>query len=94
LADCLARADDPREALKAHEAQRLPAANKVVLTNRAYPPDFINIKVEERSATGRSTTSTATSPKPSCGRSRSTTSASRGSRWGMWACGSGAAVAA
>jgi 5-methylphenazine-1-carboxylate 1-monooxygenase len=47
LADCLARADDPREALKAHEAQRLPAANKVVLTNRAYPPDFINIKVEE-----------------------------------------------
>jgi 2-polyprenyl-6-methoxyphenol hydroxylase-like FAD-dependent oxidoreductase len=47
LADCIARASDPRDALKAYEAQRLPAANKVVLTNRAYPPDFINIKVEE-----------------------------------------------
>ena len=33
--------------LRAYEAQRLPVANKVVLTNRAHPPDFINIKVEE-----------------------------------------------
>jgi 2-polyprenyl-6-methoxyphenol hydroxylase-like FAD-dependent oxidoreductase len=47
LADCLARGRDPRDALKEYEAQRLPAANKVVLTNRAHPPDFINIKVEE-----------------------------------------------
>jgi 2-polyprenyl-6-methoxyphenol hydroxylase-like FAD-dependent oxidoreductase len=47
LADCLARGGDPRDALKDYEAQRLPAANKVVLTNRAHPPDFINIKVEE-----------------------------------------------
>jgi 2-polyprenyl-6-methoxyphenol hydroxylase-like FAD-dependent oxidoreductase len=47
LADCLARSGDPRDALKEYEAQRLPAANKVVLTNRAHPPDFINIKVEE-----------------------------------------------
>jgi 2-polyprenyl-6-methoxyphenol hydroxylase-like FAD-dependent oxidoreductase len=47
LAECLATHADPREALKAYEAQRLPAANKVVLTNRDYPPDFINIKVEE-----------------------------------------------
>ncbi len=47
LADCLASASDPRDALKEYQAQRLPAANKVVLTNRAYPPDFINIKVEE-----------------------------------------------
>ncbi len=47
LADALARGGDPRDALKEYEAQRLPAANKVVLTNRAHPPDFINIKVEE-----------------------------------------------
>jgi 2-polyprenyl-6-methoxyphenol hydroxylase-like FAD-dependent oxidoreductase len=47
LADCLAGGGDPRDALKEYEAQRLPAANKVVLTNRAHPPDFINIKVEE-----------------------------------------------
>ena len=38
---------DPRDALRAYEAQRLPVANKVVRTNRAHPPDFINIKVEE-----------------------------------------------
>jgi 5-methylphenazine-1-carboxylate 1-monooxygenase len=47
LADCLARGGDPRDALRDYEAQRLPAANSVVLTNRAQPPDFINIKVEE-----------------------------------------------
>jgi 2-polyprenyl-6-methoxyphenol hydroxylase-like FAD-dependent oxidoreductase len=47
LADALARGGDPRDALKDYEAQRLPVANKVVLTNRAHPPDFINIKVEE-----------------------------------------------
>jgi 2-polyprenyl-6-methoxyphenol hydroxylase-like FAD-dependent oxidoreductase len=47
LADCLARGGDPRDALKQYESQRLPVANKVVLTNRAHPPDFINIKVEE-----------------------------------------------
>jgi 2-polyprenyl-6-methoxyphenol hydroxylase-like FAD-dependent oxidoreductase len=47
LADCLARGGDSRDALKEYEAQRLPVANKVVLTNRANPPDFINIKVEE-----------------------------------------------
>jgi 5-methylphenazine-1-carboxylate 1-monooxygenase len=47
LADCLARGGDPRDALKEYEAMRLPAANRVVLTNRAHPPDFINIKVEE-----------------------------------------------
>jgi 5-methylphenazine-1-carboxylate 1-monooxygenase len=47
LADCLARAEDPREALKEYEALRLPVANNVVLTNRANPPDFINIRVEE-----------------------------------------------
>jgi len=47
LAECLARAPDPRDALRDYEARRLPAANKVVLTNRAHPPDFINIRVEE-----------------------------------------------
>jgi 5-methylphenazine-1-carboxylate 1-monooxygenase len=47
LADCLLREADPRAALKAYEAERLPRANKVVLTNRANPPDFINIRVEE-----------------------------------------------
>ena len=51
LADCLATTaaahGDARDALRAYEAQRLPVANKVVLTNRAHPPDFINIKVEE-----------------------------------------------
>jgi 2-polyprenyl-6-methoxyphenol hydroxylase-like FAD-dependent oxidoreductase len=47
LADCLARGGDPRDALAEYESQRLPAANKVVLTNRAHPPDFINIRVEE-----------------------------------------------
>lgn len=47
LAECLAQASDPREALRDYEARRLPAANQVVLTNRAHPPDFINIRVEE-----------------------------------------------
>lgn len=47
LVDCLLREADPRAALKAYEAERLPRANKVVLTNRANPPDFINIRVEE-----------------------------------------------
>jgi hypothetical protein len=36
-----------REALRDYEARRLVAANKVVVNNRAHPPDFINIKVEE-----------------------------------------------
>ena len=47
LADCLAAGDDPRDALKAYEAQRREATGKVVRTNREHPPDFINIKVEE-----------------------------------------------
>jgi 2-polyprenyl-6-methoxyphenol hydroxylase-like FAD-dependent oxidoreductase len=47
LADAIARGDDRVAALKAYEAERLPRANKVVLTNRTQPPDFINIKVEE-----------------------------------------------
>jgi len=47
LADCLATAADPRDALKAYEAARAEPAANVVRTNRAQPPDFINIKVEE-----------------------------------------------
>jgi len=47
LADCLAAAGDPRDALAAYEAARREATGKVVRTNREHPPDFINIKVEE-----------------------------------------------
>ena len=47
LADFLKSSADPREALKAYETARSAAAAKVVRTNRAHPPDFINIKVEE-----------------------------------------------
>ena len=47
LADCLAAAGDPRDALTAYEAARREATAKVVRTNREHPPDFINIKVEE-----------------------------------------------
>lgn len=49
LADALARApDDPTAALVAYEAERLPATTKVVLTNRANPPDAILRVVHER----------------------------------------------
>jgi 2-polyprenyl-6-methoxyphenol hydroxylase-like FAD-dependent oxidoreductase len=47
LADCLQQASDSRDALRAYEAERLPATARVVRTNREFPPDFINIKVEE-----------------------------------------------
>jgi len=47
LADCLARHDDPRAALQAYEIARMGATAKVVRTNREYPPDFINVRVEE-----------------------------------------------
>lgn len=47
LADFLRNCTDPREALKAYEAARVEPAAQVVRTNRAQPPDFINIKVEE-----------------------------------------------
>jgi 5-methylphenazine-1-carboxylate 1-monooxygenase len=47
LADCLARNEDPRAALLAYEAIRVPVTARVVRTNREQPPDFINIKVEE-----------------------------------------------
>src|SRR5262249_12841257 len=48
LTECLlANREDAPAALKAYEAARAPATAKVVRTNREYPPDFINIKVEE-----------------------------------------------
>ena len=47
LADILAKAGDAAGALKEYEAVRLGPASKVVRTNREFPPDFINIKVEE-----------------------------------------------
>jgi 2-polyprenyl-6-methoxyphenol hydroxylase-like FAD-dependent oxidoreductase len=47
LADYLQQASAPRDALRAYEAERLPATACVVRTNREFPPDFINIKVEE-----------------------------------------------
>ncbi len=47
LADCLQKHADPRDALQAYEDARAKPAAKVVETNRATPPDFINIKVEE-----------------------------------------------
>jgi 5-methylphenazine-1-carboxylate 1-monooxygenase len=51
LADCLAVCHagrrDLRDALRDYESRRLGPASDVVRTNRAHPPDFINIKVEE-----------------------------------------------
>lgn len=47
LADCLKANPDMPAALKAYEDARLAPTTKVVRTNREFPPDFINIKVEE-----------------------------------------------
>jgi 2-polyprenyl-6-methoxyphenol hydroxylase-like FAD-dependent oxidoreductase len=46
LADCLSRLDVPA-ALAAYEDARRETTAKIVRTNREFPPDFINIKVEE-----------------------------------------------
>jgi 2-polyprenyl-6-methoxyphenol hydroxylase-like FAD-dependent oxidoreductase len=47
LADLLQQHADPVAALAAYEKKRLDATAKVVRTNRAHPPDFINIRCEE-----------------------------------------------
>jgi len=47
LADCLDAHDTVAAALGAYQDARLPATTKVVLANRANPPDIINIRVEE-----------------------------------------------
>ena len=48
LADLLAGAPDPAEALRQYEALRLPATANVVRTNRQNPPDAIVREVVER----------------------------------------------
>jgi 2-polyprenyl-6-methoxyphenol hydroxylase-like FAD-dependent oxidoreductase len=47
LAEKLGDGGDRQAALKAYEAIRRPATSKIVLANRAHPPDVINIKVAE-----------------------------------------------
>ena len=47
LADWLHDCADPRDALAAYESARRDATGRIVRTNREYPPDFINIKVEQ-----------------------------------------------
>ena len=49
LAAELSSKDDPREALAAYEAQRLPATSNVVRMNRQNPPDAILREVYLRS---------------------------------------------
>jgi flavin-dependent dehydrogenase len=46
LADLLLKME-PVAALQAYEAARLEPTAKVVRTNREFPPDFINIKVDQ-----------------------------------------------
>ena len=46
-AEALAAADNPLDALKAYEAERVEPTGKVVRTNRSSPPDVIIMKVEE-----------------------------------------------
>ncbi len=48
LADQLAMQRDWPAALRRYENERLPAANRVVLTNRTTPPDFLIHMVQER----------------------------------------------
>ncbi len=48
LAGCLKRCSSPEAALQAYDAERVEAANKVVLMNRTNPPDAILREVDER----------------------------------------------
>jgi 2-polyprenyl-6-methoxyphenol hydroxylase-like FAD-dependent oxidoreductase len=47
LAELIGKGGDPVAALKGYEKARLGPTAKVVETNRKFPPDFINIKVDE-----------------------------------------------
>jgi 2-polyprenyl-6-methoxyphenol hydroxylase-like FAD-dependent oxidoreductase len=47
LAEELAKAGDPREALARYEELRREATAKIVRTNREFPPDYIIMKVDE-----------------------------------------------
>ncbi len=49
LADELSKTNDPQLALKSYETLRLAPTAKIVLTNRATPPDFIIMKADELS---------------------------------------------
>jgi len=49
LADELSKTSDPQGALKSYETLRLAPTAKIVLTNRATPPDFIIMKADELS---------------------------------------------
>ncbi|RJF89851.1 flavin-dependent oxidoreductase [Oleomonas cavernae] len=48
LAKALLAAEDPRQALRAYEAERLAATSRVVLMNRSTPPDIILKVVHDR----------------------------------------------
>lgn len=48
LAEAIAAADNPRDALHAYEAARIGPTGNVVRTNRSSPPDVIIMTVEER----------------------------------------------
>jgi 2-polyprenyl-6-methoxyphenol hydroxylase-like FAD-dependent oxidoreductase len=47
LADFLSHTSDECEALADYEEARLDVTSHIVRTNRQYPPDYINIKVDE-----------------------------------------------
>jgi 2-polyprenyl-6-methoxyphenol hydroxylase-like FAD-dependent oxidoreductase len=47
LADRLAEGGDPRDALKAYEAERSGPTARVVRANREHPPDYLIARVEE-----------------------------------------------
>ena len=49
LADLLAAAADPRQALVDYERERLEPTARIVETNRTVPPDFIIMKADELS---------------------------------------------
>jgi 2-polyprenyl-6-methoxyphenol hydroxylase-like FAD-dependent oxidoreductase len=53
LARLLKSEPDPAAALKAYEAQRLPATGKIVLQNRTAPPNVIVDTVEQRTGDKR-----------------------------------------
>ena len=73
LADELSKTSDPQVALKSYETLRLAPTAKIVLTNRATPPDFIIMKQTSSVVENRLQTSTTSSVKKSCGRFQSTT---------------------
>ena len=47
LAELLGAGTEPTEALRRYEAARLAPTTRVVQTNRRFPPDYINTRVDE-----------------------------------------------